>query len=259
MTLASPNQINMMSLNKIIALILITMVVRYAEAGEVRVAVAANFAAPIKTIAEVFEKETGTKIQISLGSSGKLFAQIQNGAPFDVFLSADNIKPATLIANGYAVKNSEFTYALGTLVLWSRDTRNTKHVLESSDYRKLAIANPRLAPYGLAAMETLEHLNLTVDTKNKLVQGENIAQTYQFVASGNADLGFVALSQVIQDGKAPPQSWVVPSELHSPIRQDAALLMRGKANQEAIAFLHFLRSKTAAAIIRRYGYGLEKQ
>ena len=231
-----------------------------AQAAEVQVAVAANFAAPMKAIAVKFEQATGDKVAVSLGSTGKFYAQIKNGAPYDVMLSADAKTPAKLVREGYAVPGSQFTYSIGKLVLWSPKSGYVDDggaVLKKGDFRHLAVANPKLAPYGEAAMETLAKLGVLNQIKPKLVQGENIAQTYQFIASGNADLGFVALSQVYEGGKIKSGSaWIVPAALYSPIRQDAVLLDKGKGNPAAAALLDFLKGQQARAVIRDYGYAL---
>lgn len=232
----------------------------YTRAETVTVAVAANFTAPMKIIAAQFEKETGHKTQLAFGSSGKFFAQIKNGAPFQVFLSADSKKPATLEQEGLAVAGSRFTYALGSLVLWSArpewvDAKG--EVLRRNDFKRLAMASPKLAPYGLAAQQTLEQMGRWSTLQDKLVVGENIAQTYQFVASGNAELGFVALSQVMKDGQLTSGSaWHIPAELYKPIRQDAVLLSNGKNNPAASALLDYLKSDQAAVVIKSYGYRL---
>ncbi|TQV87234.1 molybdate ABC transporter substrate-binding protein [Aliikangiella coralliicola] len=229
----------------------------------INVAVAANFYAPLKVISNKFEKQSGRKVRLIPGSSGKIFAQIKNGAPFDVFLSADQHKPAALEQAGLVVKGSRFTYAQGELVLWSNQAGlsfNGAKTIQSNVVKKLALANPKLAPYGLAAKQVLDSLNLYESVKNKLVYGENIAQTYQFVASGNAQVGFLALSQVIgmsESGEAKHRSgsfWRVPGELHQPIFQDAVILKRAKANSTASEFLKFLRTTRATHIIHAYGY-----
>ncbi|TGD75114.1 molybdate ABC transporter substrate-binding protein [Mangrovimicrobium sediminis] len=225
-------------------------------AGQVRAAVAANFTAPMREIAAAFEQQSGHRVVLSFGSSGKLFAQVVNGAPYDVFLSADTAKPDALLEAGLAVDGSRFTYAIGTLALWSPGAADPRARLRSGDYRRLAIANPRVAPYGAAALQVLVAEQVAAAAKPKLVSGENIAQTYQFVASGNADLGFVALSQVIDQGAAPADAWVVPAELHDPIAQDAVLLQRGADNAAARALLAFLDGKAAHEIVQRYGYGI---
>ena len=231
-----------------------------AMADEVTVAVAANFTGPIKQIAAEFEKDTGHHIELSFGSSGNFYAQIKNCAPFHVFLSADEEKPAQLEKDGLTVVGSRFTYAVGTLVLWSSkpgfvDPKGK--VLSKGSYAKIAIANPKLAPYGAAAVEVLTKLGLLSVITPKIIEGENISQTYQFVSSGNTELGFVALSQVMKNGKINSGSaWVVPGKLHSPIRQDAVLLSSGKDNAAAKALLAYLKSEKIRYIIRSYGYGI---
>lgn len=231
-----------------------------ARAEEVQVAVAANFAAPMTVIAAEFEKATGHKVHLSFGASGKFYAQIKNGAPFHVLLSADEEIPARLEQENLAVPGSRFTYAVGALVLWSArpDFVDGKGaVLAQGAFAHLAVANPKLAPYGAAAMETIDKLGLTSALKTKLVQGENIAQTHQFVISGNAELGFVALSQVMKEGRIVGGSaWIVPASMHRPIRQDAVILAGGRENAAAIALLRFLREPRAVAVIQSYGYRL---
>ncbi|MDP2823930.1 MAG: molybdate ABC transporter substrate-binding protein [Sulfuritalea sp.] len=229
-----------------------------AHADEVQVAVAANFTAPAKRIAAAFERDTGHKAQLAFGGTGKFYAQIRNGAPFAVLLAADDETPAKLEREGAAVAGSRFTYATGRLVLWS--TRpgyvdDKGEVLRKGDFRHLAIANPKLAPYGAAAVEVMTALKLLDAVQPKFVQGENIAQAHQFVATGNAELGFVALSQLMQDGKLDAGSaWIVPATLHQPIKQGAVLLDRGRGKPAAEAWLSFLKSDKAKAIIRSFGY-----
>jgi molybdate transport system substrate-binding protein len=229
-----------------------------AQAGEVRVAVASNFAAPLERIAVLFQQESGHTLKVSPGSSGKFYAQITGGAPFDVLLSADDAIPKRLLQEGKAVEGSRFVYATGRLVLWSAqpDFVDAKGaVLNRGGFNKLAIADPRLAPYGVAAKETLEKLTMWNAMQEKLVKGENVTQTYQFAASENAELAFVALSQVMRDGKITAGSWwLVPSEFHKPIRQSAVLLSGAKDTVAAKAFLAFLKSEKAAAVIRSFGY-----
>lgn len=224
-------------------------------ASETRIAVAANFISPMKEITAHFEQATGHKVHLSFGSSGKLFAQIRNGAPFDAFLSADTSKPDALEASGDAVSGSRFTYSLGRLILWTAQEGDAKTILQSGEYFKLAIANPRLAPYGAAAIEVLDQM--ADDYQSKLVMGENITQAYQYVASGNATLGLLALAQIIDNGEIPEGSWLVPAKLHTPIRQDAVLLQRGKSNTATQMLLEYLQSEPAIAIIQRYGYQTE--
>lgn len=230
------------------------------QAGEVQVAVAANFSVPMQQIAAGFEKDSGHKMVLSFGATGKLFAQIVNGAPFEVFLAADSSIPAKLERNGHTVPGSRFTYAVGKLVLWSRNrvfVDAKGDVLKGGNFSKLSIANPKTAPYGAAAIETLKKLNLLEAIQPKFVQGENISQALQFVSTGNAELGFVALSQVFKDGKITNGSaWVVPEEFHLPIYQDAALLAKGKDNPAAVALMTYLRSDKAKAVVKSFGYDL---
>ena len=229
-----------------------------AQADTVSVAVAANFTAPMQKIAASFEADTGHKAELSFGATGKFYAQITNGAPFQILLSADDTTPAKLEKEGKAVANSRFTYAIGTLVLWSAQPGYVDaqgQILQTGDFKHLALANPKLAPYGLAATQAMDKLGLTAKLQPRWVQGENIAQTYQFVATGNAQLGFVALSQVMVDGKISKGSaWQVPADLHEPIRQDAALLTPGQGNAAAAALLTYLRGDKARAVIQSYGY-----
>jgi molybdate transport system substrate-binding protein len=231
-----------------------------APAEVVRVAVAANFTAPMKVIAADFEKATGHKASLSFGASGKFYAQIQHGAPFEALLSADDTTPAKLIAERMGVAGSAFTYAIGKLVLWSAKpgfVDDQGEVLKTGDFRHLAIAAPKLAPYGAAAVTALTRLDLLPAIQPKFVQGENIAQTLGFVQSGNAELGFLALSQVYEGGKLKSGSaWVLPADLYPAIRQDAVLLAKGRDNAAAKALLDYLRSEPAQAVIRAYGYDL---
>lgn len=228
------------------------------RAGEVQVAVAANFAAPAKLIAAEFENDTGHRALLAFGATGKFYAQIRNGAPFEMLLAADDETPARLEKEGSAVAGTRFTYATGRLVLWSAKPGYVDHrgeVLAKGDFKHLAIANPKLAPYGAAAVEALAAMKLIDLMQPKSVQAENIAQAYQFVATGNAELGFVALSQVFKDGKiAKGSAWIVPAKLHRQIRQDAVLLEKGKGKPAAEAWLGFLKSDKAKAIIRGFGY-----
>lgn len=229
-----------------------------AQAAEVVVAVAANFTVPMGKIAAQFEQDTGHTVQLAFGSTGRFYAQIKNGAPFHVLLAADDETPAKLAQEGLGVPTSRFTYAIGRLVLWSPQPGLVDEqgaVLTTERFSKLALADPRLAPYGRAALETLGQLGLLDKLRPKLVQGENIAQTYQFIQTQNAALGFVALSQVFAQGRwAAGSHWLVPSTLHEPIRQDALLLQKGQGQAAAQALLHYLRGDKARAIIRDHGY-----
>lgn len=231
-----------------------------AQAAEVSVAVAANFTAPMQKIAAAFEHDTGHKAVLAFGSTGRFQAQISNGAPFDVLLAADDETPLKLEREGQGVAGTRFTYAVGRLVLWSRQpglVDDQGAVLKTGTFTRLALADPKLAPYGAAAIETLTRLGLLEQLRPKFVQGENIGQAYQFVATENVPLGFVALSQVFADGRLTQGSaWVVPASLHRPIRQDALLLARGQGKPAALALLAYLRGEKARSIIHSYGYDL---
>ncbi|MBO1112669.1 molybdate ABC transporter substrate-binding protein [Bordetella petrii] len=234
-----------------------------AAAGEVQVAVAANFTAPMQAIARQFEQDTGNKAVAAFGATGQFYSQIKNGAPFEVFLAADDNRPARLEAEQQTVPGSRFTYAVGSLALWSARpgyVDDQGAVLKRNAFRHLAIANPKAAPYGLAATQVLDKLGLADAVKPKIVEGQSIAQTLQFVATGNAELGFVALSQVYKDGKLNSGSaWLVPAGLHDPIRQDAVILAKGRDNPAAQAFVDYLKGPRAAAIIKSYGYQVPAQ
>lgn len=227
------------------------------HAEQISIAVASNFTAPMRELARVFEERTGNEVRLSSGSSGKIFAQIQNGAPFQAFFSADQDKPAQLEQQGRIVPGSRFTYAQGRLVLWSAregTVDDAGEVLKQGKFKRLAIANPRLAPYGIAAMELLANLSLTDKVSGKLVQGENISQTYQFVATGNTDLGLVALSQILHNGRMTQGSmWRVPENLYQPILQDAVILS-GQSTPALEEFWRFAQSQAAQVVIRSFGY-----
>jgi len=230
------------------------------HAAELRVAVAANFAAPMKKLAAAFEQSSGHTVLVSVGATGQFYAQIKNGAPFQLFLSADSTTPERLEREGLAVPGSRWTYAVGRLALWSRQPDGVDErgeVLRTARYDRLALADPKLAPYGAAAVQALQALGVWAQWAPKVVQGENIAQAYQFVASGNAPLGFVALSQIYVDGKLSQGSaWIVPEHLYAPLRQDAVVLKPG-ANQPAVdALVRYLRSPAAQTVVRAYGYGV---
>ncbi|CAM3760533.1 Tungstate/molybdate/chromate-binding protein ModA [Bordetella sputigena] len=229
-----------------------------ALAADVQVAVAANFTAPMKAIAAAFQEKTGDTVTAAYGATGQFYAQIRNGAPFEVFLAADDTTPARLEQEKATVPGTRFTYATGALALWSaRDGYVDKDgmVLKQGHFAHLSIANPKAAPYGLAAIQTLEKLGLMDALRPRIVEGQNISQAQQFVASGNAELGFVALSQVYKDGKLTSGSaWIVPESLHEPIRQDAVILEKGRDNPAARAFVDFLRGPEAEKIILSFGY-----
>ena len=228
------------------------------HADEIQVAVAANFAAPMQKIALEFERDSGHKALLAFGATGKFFAQIVNGAPFDVFLSADDETPARLAKEGHALGASRFTYAIGRLVLWSaRPDKVDGHgkILKNGDFRHLALANPKTAPYGAAAIEVMQKLDVLPALQGKFVQGESVAQTYQFVVSGNAEIGFVALAQIWKDGRISAGSaWIVPPAMHAALRQDAVLLNRGRDKAAASALLAYLQGEKAGAIIKSFGY-----
>lgn len=230
-------------------------------AEEVLVAQAANFSKPLEEIAGVFERATGHRVRISSGSTGKLYAQIKNGAPFDVFLAADQRRPELLEEDGLTVPGSRFTYAVGRLTLWSRDpdriSGDGAAVLRRGDFTYLAIANPKTAPFGAAAVQVMRNLGLADALSRKIVQGESVSQAFQFVFSGNAELGFLSLSQILDprvDGAG--SRWDVPQELYDPLRMDAVQLARSAGDAAARAFLDFVRGPEARAIIERYGYSM---
>ena len=227
-----------------------------AEAGQTHVAVAANFTEPAKEIAELFKQTTGHEAVLSFGASGAFFTQITHGAPFEVFLSADSERPRLAIDGGFAVSDSLFTYAIGKLVLWSRviDVTDGEAALKAGQFQKLSIANPVAAPYGAAAVETMKALGVYDALKPKIVQGNSVAQAFQFVDTKNAEVGFVALSQLY--GLTAGTRWEVPQTLYSPIRQDAVLLKTGADSEASKAFLDFLKGPEARAIIERFGYAL---
>ena len=231
-----------------------------AHAGEVTVAVAANFTAPMQKIAQAFEQDTVHKAQLAFGATGKFYAQIKNGAPLAVLLAADDETPARLEKESLAIAGTRFTYATGRLALWSKQANvvdDKGEVLRSSSFHKIAMADPKLAPYGIAAMEVISKLGVQASVVPKLVQGESIGQAYQFVSTENAQLGFVALSQISLDGRISQGSaWVVPQSMHTPLKQDAVLLNAGKDNAAAHALLKYLQADKAKAIITRYGYAL---
>jgi molybdate transport system substrate-binding protein len=233
-----------------------------ALADELRVAVASNFLLPVKELSREFKKSTGNKVVVISASTGKLYAQIKQGAPFDVLLAADSLRPELLEKEGIGVSGSRFTYAVGRLALWSADTtlflKNDLQVLNQNNFRYVAIANPKTAPYGKAAEQVLRKKGFWDQLQTRLVRGENISQTFQFLVTGNADIGFIALSQLRRNqGQLKGYSWTVPAEWHDPIRQQALLLKRAKTNKAAKDFLNFLKSKRVQKIIESYGYSLE--
>ena len=229
-----------------------------AQAEVVQIAVAANFTAPARALAEIFARTTGHEAKLSFGATGAFYTQIKNGAPFDILLAADDERPIRLEKEGDTVPGSRFTYAIGQLVLWSAKpgfVNGEGAVLKGGNFNKIAIANPKLAPYGAAAVETMDKLGLAAALTPKLVTGESIGQTYNFIATGNAELGFVALAQVLDGGKMKSGSmWVVPAKYHAPIIQDAVILKRAAANPAAKAWMALMRSPNTQDFIRSYGY-----
>ena len=230
-----------------------------ARGDEVVVAVAANFLEPLKAMVEPFAKASGHRLEPRPGSTGELYAQITSGAPYDVFLSADAERPEKLEKEGPGVVGTRFTYAIGTLVLWSADAKvvaaDGLSTLREASFAHLAVADPKTAPYGAAAMQVLERTKLKDAVEAKLVFGQNIGQTLQFVTTGNAELGFVARSQLDGPGKKRTGSgWLVPKDLYDPIRQDAILLARAKDSAAAKAFLEYLKSPAGLDLVRSFGY-----
>jgi molybdate transport system substrate-binding protein len=228
-----------------------------ALAGSTNVAIAANFTDAAKEIAAQFKAKTGHEAVLSFGASGQFYTQIKEDAPFQVFLSADDERPKKLVNEGFAVSESRFTYAIGKLVLWSKDPNAVKgeETLKANTFKKLSIANPTVAPYGVAAVETLKALRLYEVVQPKIVMGNSVSQAFQFVETGNAEIGFVALSQLT--GAADGSRWIVPQNLYSEIRQDAVLLKSGAKNEAALAFVIFLKGPESQAVIEKFGYALD--
>ena len=245
-------------LHRLLALTAALAFTTLARADVVQVAVAANFTAPARALAEVFARTTGHEAKLSFGATGAFYTQIKNGAPFDVLLAADDERPARLEKEGDTVAGSRFTYATGQLVLWSAKpgfVDDQGAVLKGGHFGKIAIANPKNAPYGAAAVEAMEKLGLAATLQPKLVTGESIGQTFNFIATGNAELGFVALAQVLEGGKLKSGSmWVVPAQYHAPIIQDAVILKRAANNPAAKAWMELLKTPQSKALIRSYGY-----
>jgi molybdate transport system substrate-binding protein len=236
-----------------------------AKAEEVTVAVAANFTAPMQKIAQAFEQDTGHRALLAFGATGKFYAQIKNGAPFAVLLAADDETPTRLEKEGVAVAGTRFTYAVGRLALWSKNASLVddkgqvllSNATDKNSFKKIAIADPKLAPYGAAAIEVLDRMGALDKVRPKLVQGDSIGQAFQFVMTENAELGFVALSQISIDGRITQGSaWVVPQNFYTPLKQDAVLLPLGKNSAAALALMKYMRTDRAQAIIRAYGYTL---
>lgn len=251
-----------MMLEKIKSLffVCVLLISKLGYADTTLVAVASNFTKPMTEIAAEFEKTTGHSAQLSFGSSGKFVSQIENGAPFEVFLAADDKNALKLQVANLIIAESRFTYALGKLALWSNVENYVDgqgNILETGDFKHLALADAKLAPYGAAAVEVLQNKKVFEKLQSRFVIGENISQTHQFISSGNAELGFVALSQVSENGKILSGSaWIVPQNFYTPIKQDAVLLKIGAENPAALSLLHFLKSASAKEIIQKYGYDL---
>jgi molybdate transport system substrate-binding protein len=229
-----------------------------AQAAEIKVAVASNFVNVLKEIAVEFQKDTGHQLAITPGATGKFYAQINNGAPFDVFLSADDETPRKLAQEGKAIASSQFTYAIGRLALWSPNPEmvdKNADILKTDKFKFIAIANAKVAPYGQAAVQTMQKLGVLTKIEPRVVQGESIAQTYQFVSTGNAQLGFVSLSQIVENGKIKTGSaWIVPEEMHEQLKQDAVVLQSCKYMSSCQALIDYLRSDKAKKMMASYGY-----
>ncbi|ODB89665.1 molybdate ABC transporter substrate-binding protein [Candidatus Thiodiazotropha endoloripes] len=244
----------------IIILLSLILSVTKAAAEEVKVAIAANFTDVARILAERFEQQTGHTTRISYGSTGKLYSQIEHGAPFEVFLAADRARPQKAENEGLAVNGSGFVYARGKLVLWSLKEslfERGERYLNAGEFRHLALANPKTAPYGLAAQQVMQHLGILEQTRPRLVRGDSIAQTFQFVATGNADAGFVALAQIKAWPGKNGSLWEIPESYYAPIDQAAVMLNKGRDNPAAQAFIEFLKSDEAKQVIQSYGYGVE--
>ncbi|WP_354624065.1 molybdate ABC transporter substrate-binding protein [Psychromonas sp. MME2] len=243
---------------KTICALIFSLFSHYTLAQQVMIAVAGNFYKPLQEIAAKFEQQSGHKALLSVGSTGKLYAQIVNGAPFDIFIAADQLRPAKLAEQHLALKETQFTYAQGQLVLWSKDPKQIDiqgKILSTNELNHLAIANPKTAPYGAAAITVLKNMGLYEQLTPKLVLGQNVGQSFQQISSGAVKQGIIALSQILDNGKIiGGSSWIIPTSLYSLIKQDAIVLNKGKQNSAAIAFLDFLKSPVCLEIIRSYGY-----
>ena len=249
-----------MRTSKFLVLLALSLTCSVLQAADANIAVDANFIGPMEKIAPEFERATGHKLVVAYGTVGKFYAQVKNGAPFDVLVSADDETPIRLEKDGLAIPESRFTYAIGKLVLWSAKAGvvdDKGDVLKRGDFLHIAVANPKLAVYGAAAVEAMKKLGVYERLETRFVLGENISQAYQFAATGNAELGFIALSQIYKDGQfATGSHWMVPPSLYPQIRQDAVLLTRGKGNPAAEALLSYLKSDAAKKVIRAHGYEL---
>ena len=244
----------------LVSLLALTLFNGPALAGEVSIAVAANFTGATLQIVPLFEKSTGHRVKTSFGSTGKLYSQIENGAPFELFLAADSKRPAKAEAAGLAVAGSSFIYAKGKLVLWSAKPgllEEAESYLKSGAFAHLALANPKTAPYGLAAQQVMQHLGVWSALQSKLVQGDSIAQTFQFAATSNAEAGFVAYAQIKAWQGDAGSTWEIPTDYYAPIDQVAVLLKKGASNEAALAFLDFLKGDAAHKVIEKFGYGVD--
>ena len=252
---------NLRPLRRLITLVAACAASFTLHAETVNIAVAANFTEPAKALAAILEKTTGHIAKLAFGATGAFYSQIKNGAPFDILMAADDERPARLEKEGDTVPGSRFTYATGQLVLWSAKpgvVDDKGEVLKANQFNKLAVANPKNAPYGAAAMEAMEKLGLMATLQPKLVTGESIGQTYNFIATGNAEVGFVALSQVLHNGKLKSGSmWIVPEQLHAPIVQDAVTLKRAAGNPAAKAWMDLMKTPKTKEFIRTYGYAVK--
>jgi molybdate transport system substrate-binding protein len=234
--------------------------------AQLRIAVAANFIVPMQAVVGEFEKQNNIKVDLSPASTGTLFTQIENGAPYDLFFAADIVRPKKLEDEGRIIVDSRFTYAIGKIVLWGRDDdlaedfADLESILSSDRFRRLSIANPDLAPYGEAAQEALQQLGDWDDLQSKIVRGENINQAYQFVRSGNAQLGIIALSQITRpDREISGSHWEIPEALYKPIEQQAVILSESTNQQMAASFMEFMKSDEIGLLIREFGYKLPSE
>lgn len=247
-----------MSIMRSLIVIIFTLLFLPVKAEQINIAVASNFIKPMKKIVQIYEKQSGHKVVMSFGSSGKFFAQISHGAPYHIFFSADQEKIIALEKANLIIKNSRFTYAIGALVLWSPTEgyfTDGAAFLADGHFKKLAMANPKLAPYGRAAQEVLAYTSLSEQVRTKQVIAENIAQAFQFATTGNAEIGLIALSQVMNNGViSSGSSWVIPHSYYQPIKQDAAILKRAKNNQVSQDFIAFMRSSEVKSIMTSFGY-----
>lgn len=246
---------------RMLGILLLAFISPLSSAGQLSVAVAGNFYKPLQVISAQYQALTGDKILLSVGATGQLYAQLINGAPFEILLAADRASPSKLVEQGLAVKGSQFTYAKGKLLLWSSDPSlvdDAGEILRSPQIVHLAIANPKTAPYGAAAIDVLKNLGVYQQLKDKIVEGQSVGQSFQQISSGVVSLGIIALSQLVVDNKiASGSGWVIPTTLYQPIEQDAVLLIKGTTNPIAKDFLRYLQTPECKEIIRSFGYEVE--